>query len=453
MPKPISLMKMVGPSFILLGLGLGSGELILWPYLASVYGMGIIWGALVGITLQFFINMEIERYTLATGESVSVGLSRRWPRLMPWWFMMSTFIPWVWPGIALSAATVFGVIFGVGGRVFIAIGLMIAIGLILSFGKIIYRTQEKWQRTLILFGVPIVFGLVLIMADGDSWRSMGRGLLGFGDGYFLFPKGLELFTFLGALAYSGAGGNLNLAQAYYIREKGYGMGKYFGRITSLFRGVSEDVQIRGEHFEITEKNLLRYKKWWKLINIEHGLVFWLTGLITMLFLALLAYSVVGKEIQVGSDISFLMLEGDLIGKSLGSIVGIIFLIVAAMMLFSTQLSVMDATSRIMAENLVLLDENRFKVEKMPKFFYVFLWFQIVVGIVILLLGFNQPLTLVVIGAVLNALAMFFYTIMILWLNTRRLDVSIRPVWWRRGVLVMAILIYGILGGWAIVNAL
>nr|MBP7821045.1 Nramp family divalent metal transporter [Candidatus Saccharibacteria bacterium] len=76
LPKAPALRKMIGPSFIILGLGLGSGEVIMWPYLASNYGMGIIWGALIGITFQFFINMEIERYALARGESVFVGYKR-----------------------------------------------------------------------------------------------------------------------------------------------------------------------------------------------------------------------------------------------------------------------------------------------------------------------------------------------------------------------------------------
>src|SRR3989338_5567417 len=88
LPPALSLLKLLGPSFIILGLGLGSGEIILWPYLTSNYGMGIIWGALLGITFQFFMNMEIERYALAHGESVFVGLARelRW---ISFWFLRS----------------------------------------------------------------------------------------------------------------------------------------------------------------------------------------------------------------------------------------------------------------------------------------------------------------------------------------------------------------------------
>jgi len=86
LPKALSLKKLIGPSFIILGLGLGSGEVVLWPYLTSKFGMGIIWGAILGLTFQFFMNMEIERYALVRGESVFVGFARKvgW---LPLWFL------------------------------------------------------------------------------------------------------------------------------------------------------------------------------------------------------------------------------------------------------------------------------------------------------------------------------------------------------------------------------
>ena len=56
------------------GVGLSSGEFILWPYIASQVGLVFLWGALLGVVTQFFLNMEIERYTLATGETALTGL-------------------------------------------------------------------------------------------------------------------------------------------------------------------------------------------------------------------------------------------------------------------------------------------------------------------------------------------------------------------------------------------
>src|SRR4030042_2651807 len=105
LPSPPKLIKAIGPSFILLGLALGSGELILWPYLTANYGLGLIWGALLGITFQFFLNLEIMRYSLIWGESVFVGF-KRLSRLWPFWFIISTFIPWALPGFSSASAQI-----------------------------------------------------------------------------------------------------------------------------------------------------------------------------------------------------------------------------------------------------------------------------------------------------------------------------------------------------------
>ena len=66
---------------ILIGVGIASGEYILYPYIASQAGLVFLWAAVVGILVQFFINMEIERYTLATGETAIGGFQRLWK---PW---------------------------------------------------------------------------------------------------------------------------------------------------------------------------------------------------------------------------------------------------------------------------------------------------------------------------------------------------------------------------------
>jgi hypothetical protein len=81
LPDPLPLRKIIGASVIILATALGSGELILWPYIVTQVGIGILWLAAVGFIMQFFLNMEIERYTLATGETAVAGFTRFWK---PW---------------------------------------------------------------------------------------------------------------------------------------------------------------------------------------------------------------------------------------------------------------------------------------------------------------------------------------------------------------------------------
>ena len=92
LPEPLPLRKVLGPGVILLATALGSGEYVLWPFITAHIGLTILWAAIVAIAIQFFINMEVERYTLATGETAITGFTRLWK---PWWalFIVMAVVP------------------------------------------------------------------------------------------------------------------------------------------------------------------------------------------------------------------------------------------------------------------------------------------------------------------------------------------------------------------------
>ena len=69
LPEPVSLRRMIGPSIILAGLALGSGEFILWPYITFKTQFVFFWACMLGVVTQYFLNMEISRWSLATGET------------------------------------------------------------------------------------------------------------------------------------------------------------------------------------------------------------------------------------------------------------------------------------------------------------------------------------------------------------------------------------------------
>jgi len=440
-PKAISFSKVLGPSIILLGLGLGSGEVILWPYLTSNYGMGIIWAAIVGILFQFFINMEIERYSLLRGESIIVGYYRKF-KYITIWLLISTFIPWIWPGIVGASAKIFGTMFQIPHFNYIGIFLLLLIGIILSAGKVLYKTIEGFQTILILISIPTIIFLSLYLSDSKDYESLFKGFIGQGNNYFLIPAGISLATLLSAFAYSGAAGNLNLAQSYYVREKGYGMGKYVGRITGLFNSNKEKVTISGYTFPITKESKREFKKWWRIVNIEHFLVFFLLGASTIVLLSFLSYSTTHNLNGQFKDIDFLFFESKAITDKAGNFFGTLFLLICAFTLFGTQLTVMDATSRILAETSVITFNKKLKENQIPKIYYIFLWLQIIAGIIIFYINFGQPLELLIIAAVLNAFAMFIHTGLSLWTNLTLLEKEFRPSLPRAIFLFIIFLTYG-----------
>ena len=451
LPPALSLKKLIGPSFIILGLGLGSGEVILWPYLASHYGMGIIWGALLGITFQFFMNMEIERYALAHGESIFIGIARKF-KWAPIWFLLSTYIPWMWPGIIATSAKLLGTLFGLENTRFLTVALLVAIGLILSLGPILYKTVENLQKYLITLGVPAIFALAIILAKPADFSALAQGIVGIGDGYRFLPSGISLASFLAALAYAGAGGNLNLSQSFYVRAKGYGMGKYAGKIRSLLTGEKEEIELTGAKFEPTEENINIFKKWWKNINTEHFLVFWLTGAVTICLLALLAYiTTYGTGVET-TGVNFVLEEARQISLQVSNIAGVLFLLVTGVMLFATQLTVFDSTSRILSENLVLAGK-KIKEKDISRIYYIVLWVQILSGVLIYTLGLDEPFQLITLSAVLNAFAMFVHVGLTLITNLTLLEKEIRPKFVRIGMMILAFLFYGGFSVYTIVDKL
>ncbi len=446
MPSPPRFRDLVGPSFILLGLGLGSGEIILWPYLTANFGLGIIWAAILGITLQFFINMEIERYSLLRGESIFVGFARKF-RYAPFWFIFSTLSAFIWPGIIASSAKLVGAVFGIEHTNYIAVAMLLISGLILTAGPILYKTIEKFSILLIGFGVPAIFILVLYLAKSPDWLAIMRGVVGMGklpngDVYQFLPFGIPIASFLAAFAFSGAGGNLNLAQSFYIKEKGYGMGKYGGRITSVLTGNIEDIQLEGAKFEMSKENIGRFERWWQLINREHFLVFWLTGVIAISLLALLSYTTVFGHTTPAAGINFVLFEAKSIALTTFPFLGTLFLIIGGLMLFSTQTTVLDATSRIVSENVLIIKHHVWHPKNLSKIYYSVLWLQIIFGSIILFTKFNEPLFLLTLEAVINAGAMFVHIGATTLLNISVLESEVKPSLPRILVMVGSFIFFG-----------
>ena len=124
--------------------------------------------------------------------------------------------------------------------------------------------------------------------------------------------------------------------------------------------------------------------------------------------------------------------------------GFLFLLVGALMLLSTQIGVFESCSRIIAENVVLIRERRgFSSVSLSKVFYVVLWLFILLGSAILLAGFNEPKTLIVVGAVINAVAMLIHLVLTYRLNRRELSREFQASWWRKGIIWVEVLFFAV----------
>src|SRR4030042_3958362 len=69
MPAFLGVLAYIGPGILWAALAQGSGELIWWPYLTAKYGAVFLGLLIPASLLQYWINLEIMRYVILTGET------------------------------------------------------------------------------------------------------------------------------------------------------------------------------------------------------------------------------------------------------------------------------------------------------------------------------------------------------------------------------------------------
>jgi Mn2+/Fe2+ NRAMP family transporter len=178
LPEARSLRNYMGASVILLATALGSGELILWPYITSQVGIALVWLSVLGITVQFFLNMEVERYTLVTGETAVTGFSRMW---VGWSviFVLGAVLPNTFPGWAASAAELFTYIFGLGEGALpiVATIFLVSIALAVTLSPVVYQLLEKVQAVMVLVILAFIALAIVIATDASAGQASSLRLL------------------------------------------------------------------------------------------------------------------------------------------------------------------------------------------------------------------------------------------------------------------------------------
>ncbi len=300
------------------------------------------------------------------------------------------------------------------------VGLVLCGG-VLSLGPVVSRTVEWLQMGLValIFGLVGVLGVLVI--EPAALVGLAEGALRIGH----VPEGIELPLLLGALAFAGAGGTVNLAQSNYIKDKGYGMGRWIGRITSPFTGKEESISQVGLRFAGDAQNLSRWRVWWRRANLEHFVSFYLLCVLSLALFCLISYSLLGAGGPVGEGFGFIHAQGIALAQRFGPPAQHLFWAAGIAVLFSTELALLDAVTRVLADIVQTTLASTLRIS-LSKLYVAILWVLIAFGVGVLALGLNQPLELLVLSASLNALVMFLYSGLLLWLNLKSFRGPLRP---------------------------
>jgi hypothetical protein len=444
LPEPLPLRKIVGASVILLATAIGSGELIIWPYITTTVGVGLLWLAAFGFATQYFLNMEIERYTLVTGETAVTGFSRFWK---PWGiiFALGAILPNAFPGWAASGATMITYLIGGGSVPLIATIGLIAIGLAITVSPVVYQTLEKVEMVLVVIIVAFLLLAIIISTDAGVWAGIVTEAPSGVANLPRYINELGIATILGAIAFAGAGGASNLVQSNWIRDKGLGMGARMSKIVSPITGEEEAAPSIGYMMRTDEENMRRWRGWWKVANQEQIFTFVILGLLTLIGLSVLVASVLpqGTYGEPG-DIAFLQKEAQALGNQIGPWFETFFYIAGFAILFSTNVGIIDYVSRLTADTLKTgyLAQSQFWSES--KIYFVIAWIMCIGGAAILFAGLEQPLVLLIIASSGGGVVMFLYSGMLIWLNRRALPEPVKLKSWRLVGMVITFVMFAVL---------
>jgi hypothetical protein len=437
----VNFWKIIGPGIVAAGVGVSSGEFILWPYIASQVGLVFLWAAILGIVTQLFLNMEIERYTLATGETALIGFNRFWKH----WglvFALMVYFANLWPGWALSSATLATFLFG-GNPTYIAVGVLLVIGVGLTLAPVVYLALERMNFLKVAMVLTLIALALAFAVRADTWRALPAGLASVGT----IPSELGFALLLGSVAFAGAGGGQNLCQSNWIRDKGFGMGQYVPRLVSPVTGEEQGSAgaVVSYRFEPTAGNMDRWRRWWRFANIEQACTFLLVSVLTITLTSMLAHSMLYGEKGLPTTVMFLQIEGRRLQDVVGTWFGLLFWATGAFSLFTSAMGITDYTSRLAADVLKSTYMRESGVTESRIYFWL-VWGLVAIGCAILLSGFAQPLVLLVISACVGGTMMFLYSGLLILLNRSCLPAPIRIGGFRLFALIWSILFFGALAG-------
>lgn len=448
------ILLVLGPSVIALGIAIGSGEWLLGPLNVGKYGFqGIFWIVLVSAILQVFYNVELGRYTLATGEPPILGFGRMPPGYLFWIpvGLICFYMAFILGGWTVSAGSSLFALFS--GRLYnpeelefvrlLGIGLLISIFLILLIGRKIERTMEAFQG---LFLPYILIGLIMVTLVVVPLGYWGRAIFS-----LLIParppEGTDV-SLLGALAgFTALASGLNFMFIGYYRDKGYGMGSRVGYLAGVLGGEPKQI-LPGRTFPEDEKNATVWKRWFRYLTLDQWGVFFPGVLLGMVLPSILVGYLVQTSANAAPDqttiLTFAAIE---LGQRYGAILAGWAFLVGFVILYSTQIVVLELLARNLTDAVFGIRASR--GERHSDHAWLFadsrrFYYLTVIGLILViavLIHLALPVQLIVTSANLSNFAALIFPLVMIYLN-RQLPRPAKITWWSYLVLVVNAIFFG-----------
>jgi len=450
-PKQLFL-YVLGPSMIALGVSIGSGEWLVGPRTvggSSTGFIGIGWIVLVSAILQVFYNVEVGRFTLATGEAPVVAFGRVPPGFWLWTplAVFLFYLAFIWGGWAQAAGeSLFPLIFGRARTAAelstvkaLGVGLLFLVFGITLFGRKISRTLEIVNWFMVVFILLSVVIIAILVVPAAVWGNSFASLVTPAAP----PPGTSA-TNLGALAgFTAFASGLNFVLISYYRDKGYGMGSRIGFIAGLVGGKQEEIRASGVTFRDTPENAARWRRWFRYLLYDQWGIFFVGALFGMMLPTMIVYQLAQTSGKTPTELTIPTFAADQLGTLFPNMAFLRpwALVAGFMILFSTQLVVFELLTRQFVDGAHAISPRfrKFTGGDPRRFYYPFmLGLTLLISAVIFL---APAFRLIQVSANFSNLPAMIIPFAVIYLN-RQLPKPARLKWWSYVALLLNVAFFG-----------
>ena len=405
-PPPTSLLqslRYIGPGLILTAGIVGTGELVVTPHVAAENGFALLWLIILGCVVKVFVQVELGRYAVATNTPTLRMLDLfPGPRWRVGWMV------WLFFPVFLAMISVIGGMLGGIAQVFVMMGVntpppviaaVMGLSLVALLGVGRYRLVERFSVGLVvLFTVSTIFalGALQLTEFKITTANLVEGL------QFKLPANFSA-TFA-ALGIIGVGAAELIYYPYWCLEKGYA-----ARVGPRDAGWLD--RVRG---------------WMRVMKIDAFASLLLYTSATVVFFLLGAAVLHSQSLTISND-EMVPTLANMYLESFGPIGFWVFVTGALATLYSTAFAATASNARLAADFLPMLGfltettDDEVKNRRIKTFGIILPLYATALYLV-----WPQPLTLILISGVGQALLLPFLAACALYLRYRKLDPVLRP---------------------------
>jgi hypothetical protein len=414
-PEPPSyknFMLWVGPVMMTVALGLGTSEVILYPHLTSRFGVGWLGLMVLTLFLQTVWAQELARWTVVSGEHAVQGNARilTLPGAIIF-ISLFMFLAFMLPAWATSAASALREILNWPadvrtGTVFWAYVTFVIVFLVAFLSKVARKYIEHIATWTTVFAWIILIIAALTAIRSEAIIRMFHSLF-----VWQIPKDMDWWVLGSTVAWVGAGPTL-IWYTYWMRDAGWGMAGHVDSIPGWFGKSANPVNI-GFIPEGDGENLFRLKTWIRRSHFVLWIGYFLGSLFTIFIFVGLSDSILRPAGLVPKGFDVVKHQAHFFTVPLGKIGYFLFLLMAWLLFFNTQLTTAEALVRQNADILWNISERLRRFYKNDIKNVYFLWWLIYLAISFILIGVQyfvkgaNPFAYVTTAAMLSFIALLF----------------------------------------------